>query len=135
PVRDGNGCGVELTGYNFYWPDGRQVGLAFQSFCKIGLRYLFGRQPLMRAKVRLRFYVLQSREASLLKIPSHRIRVLCLRRDGRQLHLHLSDDTPTNIGIDLDHDDPGVLEWVGASGVPDGGRQWFGFLALPATVG
>jgi len=58
------------------------------------------------------------------------LRVLFLRRVGRRLHLHLPDGTATNITFDLDHDDPDVLNWVGAGSIPDGGEQWFGLVAL-----
>ena len=37
--------GIEYTGYDLFWPSGCKVrGLAFDRFCKIGVRYILGRE-------------------------------------------------------------------------------------------
>lgn len=130
PNKDAQRDDGKLTGYNLCWPDGRLIGLGFENFCKIGMRYLFGRELPEWAKVSLFFYVLPSREAPLPRAKPHRLRVLCLRRVGRTLRMLLPDGSPTHIAFHLDNDDPAVLEWVGAADIPDGHQQWFGFLAV-----
>jgi len=132
--RDGNRGGIEVTGYEVFWPDGRRIGMTLEGLCKIGVRYMFGRQLPERAEVRLRLFELPSRETPPPRARPYRVRILALQRTGRRVCLHLSDDSPTNIVFDLDQDDPRILEWLGAYAISDGGRQWFGLLAVPADV-
>jgi len=131
--KDDRNNGTELTGYDVFWPSGAKVGLAFDTFCKIGLRYLFGKRLPERATLRLLFHALTSRDGALPRTRPHRVRILCLRRDGPRLNLCLPDGSPTGIVFHLDGDDPRVLEWVGAADIPDGGEQWFGLVAVPWT--
>jgi hypothetical protein len=132
--RDSTRSGIEVTGYEVFWPDGRRIGMTLEGLCKIGVRYLFGRHPPERAEVRLRLFDLPSRETPPPRVRPYRVRVLALQRNGRRLTLHLPDETPTNIVFDLDRDEPRVLEWLGADAIADGGRQWIGLLAVPADV-
>ena len=47
---------------------------------------------------------------------------------------HPVDISSVDITFDLDHDEPRVLEWLGAGAIADGARQWFGLLAVPADA-
>ncbi|HVS36247.1 MAG TPA: hypothetical protein VMS17_11820 [Gemmataceae bacterium] len=123
--------GIEYTGYDVFWPSGRRVrGLAFDRFCKIGVRYLLGREKPEIAAVDVYFLPLPHRDVLLPRVPGCRLRVLYLERTGSQLKLFLSDDTPTDIVFDLERDEERVLTWLGARQAADGGRQWFGFYAV-----
>ena len=123
--------GIEYTGYDLYWPSGSKVqGLAFDRFCKIGVRYILGRDKPEVAAVDVYFVPLAGRDDVLPRIPGARLRVLCLDRKDTQLQIFLSDDTPTDIVFDLERDEERMLAWLGARQVADGGRQWFGFYAL-----
>ncbi len=123
--------GIEYTGYDLYWPSGRKVlGLAFDRFCKIGMRYILGREKPELAAVDGYFLPLASRDDRLPRIPGCRLRVLYFERTGSQLKVFLSDDTPTEIAFDLERDEEPILDWLGGRRVADGARQWFGFYAV-----
>ena len=70
-------------------------------------------------------------EASITKLPGHRVRRFSLQRQGRQGRLYFLDGTPTTIVLDLDHDDARVLHWIGLPGLRDGESQWFDLAARP----
>jgi hypothetical protein len=123
--------GIEYTGYDLYWPSGLRVtGLGFDRFCKIGMRYILGREKPVFAAVDAYFLPLESRCDLLPRIPGCRLRVLYFERTGSQLKVFLSDDTPTEIIFDLERDEEPILDWLGGRSVADGDRQWFGFYAV-----
>ena len=126
--------GIEYTGYDIFWPSGARVqGLAFDRFCKIGVRYILGRDKPAVAEVDAYFVPLAGRQELPPRVPGSRVRVLSLERDGPRLTVCLSDETPTDIVFDLEQDEEPVLRWLGARAVADPGRQWFGFYALQAA--
>ena len=127
--------GIEYTGYDLYWPSGRRVqGLAFDRFCKIGMRYILGREKPEFAAVDGYFLPLANREDRLPRVPGCRLRVLYLERTDSQFKVFLSDDTPTEIIFDLERDEEPILDWLGGRGMADGARQWFGFYAVRKDV-
>lgn len=122
---------VEYTGYDAYWPTGYRIrGLAFDRFCKIGVRYLLGREKPQSADVDVYFVPLPHRGALLPRVPGFRLRVLYLERLADEFRLFLSDETPTEIAFDLHRDERAVLNWIGARSIADGGRQWFALYAV-----
>ena len=70
-------------------------------------------------------------EASLTRLPGHRVRRFSLQRHGHQGRIYFLDGTPTTIVLDLDRDEPAVLHWIGLSGLRDGERLWFDLAARP----
>jgi hypothetical protein len=126
---------IQYSGYDVHWPSGRRVrGLAFDRFCKIGVRYLLGRDKPKRAAIRLFFVPLEGAGAPLPRVPGCRVRPLYLERAGADFKLFLSDGSPTDITFNLRRDEKGILDWIGAGGIADGGRQWFGMYAVRATA-
>jgi hypothetical protein len=122
---------VEYTGYDACWPSGCRIrGLGFDRFCKIGVRYLLGRDKPAVADLDLYFVPLEERGSLLPRVPGCRLRVLYLQRGGDEFKLFLSDETPTDIAFGLRRDEASVLEWIGARGIADGGRQWFALYAV-----
>jgi len=126
---------IQYTGYDVHWPSGGRVrGLAFDRFCKIGVRYLLGRDKPDLAAMRLYNLPLASADAPLPRIPGCRVRALYLERVGADFKLFLSDGSPTDITFNLYRDEKRVLDWLGARFIADGGRQWFGMYAVRAAV-
>jgi len=126
---------VEYSGYDVHWPSGGRVrGLAFDRFCKIGVRYLLGRDKPDVAAMRLYFVPLAESDAPLPRVPGCRVRALYLERDGGDFKLFLSDGTPTDITFNLRRDEKAILRWIGARSIPHGGRQWFGLYAVRAAA-
>src|SRR5438477_292271 len=122
---------IEYTGYEACWPSGRRVrGLAFDRFCKIGTRYLLGKEKPQFAPLDVYFLPLEDRGALLPRVPGCRLRVLYLERAGDDFRLFLSDETPTDIAFGLQRDEAPVLDWIGAHGLADGARQWFALYAV-----
>jgi len=73
-------------------------------------------------------------EAPITRLPGHRVRRFSLQRHGRQGRLYFLDGTPTTIVLDLDQDEPTVLDWIGLSTLRDGERQWLDIAAHPAEL-
>ena len=125
---------IEYTGYDVHWPSGSRVrGLAFDRFCKIGVRYMLGREKPNLAAVQLYFVPLPSDDAPLPRVSRCRVRALYLERSGADFKLFLSDGTPTDITFNLHRDEKRILDWIGAHSVADGARQWFGLYAVRAA--
>jgi hypothetical protein len=132
--KDEQSGGIEYTGYDIFWPSGARVqGLAFDRFCKIGVRYILGRDKPAVAELDAYFVPLAGRQELPPRVPGSRVRVLSLERDGPRLTVCLSDETPTDIVFDLEQDEEPVLKWLGARAIADRARQWFGFYALQAA--
>jgi hypothetical protein len=125
---------IEYTGYDVHWPSGPRIrGLAFDRFCKIGVRYMLGREKPNLAAVQLYFVPLASDDAPLPRVSGCRVRALYLERAGADFKLFLSDGSPTDIAFNLYRDEKRILDWIGAHGVADGARQWFGLYAVKAA--
>jgi hypothetical protein len=134
PSRDRQDERIRYEGYQFLWPDGRAVTLGLDAFCKHGQRLLGLGRHLAGAKERLvdmLCFPLPDAEASLTRLPGHRVRRFALQREGRQGRIYFLDGTPTTIILDLDRDEPVVLDWIGLSGLADGERLWFDLAARP----
>jgi hypothetical protein len=126
---------IPFEGYEVLWPDGRPLSLGFDAFCKQGQRLLGLSRHMNGHQERLLDMLcihLADREEGMARLPGHRVRRFCLRRDGRQGRLHFLDGTPTAIVLDLDRDEPSVLEWVGLTTLEDGESRWFDLAARTA---
>jgi hypothetical protein len=132
PTRDRQDNQVPLEGYEILWPDGNPLSIGFDAFCKQGQRLLGLGQRLAGRQERLIdmiFVPLAGREEGMTRLPGHRVRRFCLRRSGREGRLHFLDGTATAIVLNLDRDEPRVLEWLGLTVLDDGGSHWFDLAA------
>jgi hypothetical protein len=136
-ARDRQEEGISYEGYQVFWPDGRPATVSLTAFCKHGQRLLgLGRHlaGVRERLVDLILFPLADGEASLTRLPGHRVRRFSLCREGRQGRLYFFDGTPTTVTFDLDHDEAPVLHWIGLPALHDGERQWFDLAARPVET-
>jgi hypothetical protein len=129
--QEGERC---LEGYVILWPDGRPVGVGLDAFCRHGQRLLgLGRDLRGRPErlVEMTYFPLAGIEDALTRVPGRRVRRFYLLRQGRRARLHFFDGTPTAVALDLDVDEPRVLEWAGCAGLREGETVWFDVAARP----
>jgi len=132
PTRDRQENRIAFEGYEMLWPDGRPISVGFDAFCRQGQRllglgrYLAGSPERLVDLVRI---PLVDPKEPFNRLPGHRVRRLCLRRTGRQGRLHFVDGTPTTIVLDLDRDEPQLLQWFGLPDLGDGESGWFDLAA------
>jgi hypothetical protein len=134
PSRDRVEDKIRYEGYDVLWPDGRPAAVGMTAFCKHGQRLLGLGRHLAGARERLVdliLFPLPDGEASLTRLPGHRVRRFSIGREGRQGRLYFLDGTPTTVVFDLDQDEAAVLHWVGLPSLRDGERQWFDLAARP----
>lgn len=132
PAHDRQDNQIAFEGYEMLWPDGQPLSVGFDAFCKQGQRLLGLGRHLAGRRERLVDLIcvhLSDREQRMTRLAGHRVRRFCLRRSGRQGRLHFLDGTPTAIVLDLDRDEPQVLDWVGLPGLGDGEPRWFDLAA------
>ena len=132
PSRDRRESRIAFEGYEILWPDGRPISVAFDAFCRQGQRLLGLGRYLTGSQERVIDLVctpLAGREAPFTRLPGHRVRRLCLRRTGRHGRLYFLDGTPTTIVLDLDRDEPRLLQWFGLPSLGDGESRWFDLAA------
>jgi hypothetical protein len=137
PSRDRVEEDIRYEGYKVLWPDGRPAAVGLTAFCKHGQRLLGLGRHLAGARERLLdliIFPLPDGEASLTRLPGHRVRRFSIRRDGRQGRLYFLDGTPTTVVFDLDRDEAPVLHWIGLPLLRDGERQWFDLAAHPVET-
>ena len=137
PSRDRVEERIHYEGYDVVWPDGRQVAIGLTAFCKHGQRLLGLGRHLAGAPERLVdliIFPLPSGDASLTRLPGHRVRRFSIQREGRQGRLYFLDGTPTTVVFDLDQDEAPVLHWIGLPALHDGERQWFDLAARPVDM-
>ncbi len=137
PSRDRQDERIRYEGYEFLWPDGRPVTLGLDAFCKHGQRLLGLGRHLAGHRERLvdmLCFPIADAEAPITRLPGHRVRRFSLQRHDRQGRLYFLDGTPTTIVLDLDHDEPEVVQWIGLSTLCDGERQWLDIAARPAEL-
>jgi hypothetical protein len=137
PTRDRQENRIAFEGYEMLWPDGRSISVGFDAFCKQGQRLLGLGKYLADCSERVVDLVcirLAGRQAPFNRLPGHRVRRLCLRRTGRQGRLHFLDGTPTTIVLDLDRDEPRLLDWFGLPDLGDGESLWFDLAARGVAV-
>jgi hypothetical protein len=75
------------------------------------------------------YFPLAGLRDDLTRLPGHRVRRFFLLRGGRQGRLHFFNGTPTAIVLDLDRDEPDVLNWIGLPVLGDGEAAWFDLAA------
>jgi len=132
PTRDRLKENIRFEGYRPLWPDGAQVDVGLDAFCKHGIRLLGlgDRLEGCREKlINMVFVPLSGRDHDLTRIPGHRVRRFYLERTGAQGRVHFLDGTPTTILFDVSQDDPRVLRWIGLVDLDEGQRQWFDLAA------
>jgi hypothetical protein len=137
PSRDRIEEDIRYEGYIMLWPDGRPVAVGLTAFCKHGQRLLGLGRHLAGARERLLdliVFPLPDGEASLTRLPGHRVRRFSIRREERQGRLFFLDGTPTTVVFDLDHDEAPVLHWIGLPSLREGERQWFDLAARPMDI-
>lgn len=128
---------IQFRGYKPYWPDGREVTVGMDAFCKHGLRLLGLNRHLAHCQERLIRVIqipLKGRDDSLNRIPGHRVRRFFIQREGSLGRIHFLDGTPTTISFDLQQDEDKVLHWIGLPCLKDGERLWFDLAACPAET-
>lgn len=132
PSRDRQRDNIHFEGYQVLWPDGREVTVGLDALCKHGQRLLGLGRHLAGCRERLIeliFFPLSSREDNLTRLPGHRVRRFCLKRQGSCGRVHFLDGTPTDTVFAMDRDEPRVLEWSGLPHLGDGENQWFDLAA------
>ena len=137
PTRDRQENRIAFEGYEMLWPDGRPISVGFDAFCRQGQRLLGLGRYLAGCSERVVDLVcipLADRQAPFNRLPGHRVRRLCLRRTGRQGRLYFLDGTPTTIVLDLDRDEPRLLDWFGLPDLADGESRWFDLAARGVAI-
>jgi hypothetical protein len=132
PSKDRQKGNIFFEGYEVFWPDGRRVTVGLDAFCKHGQRLLgLGRHlaGCTERLIELICFPLASREDNLTRLPGHRVRRFCLRREGTIGRIHFLDGTPTETVFQLGRDEPTVLEWIGLPGLGEGQEQWLDLAA------
>lgn len=132
PSRDRQHNKIHFEGYQVLWPDGQEVTVGLDALCKHGQRLLGLGKHLAGCSERLIeliFYPLRSREDHLTRIPGHRVRRFCLKREGQRGRIHFLDGTPTETVFEMDRDEPRVLWWTGLPDLDEGEHQWFDLAA------
>lgn len=132
PSKDRHKGNIFFEGYEVLWPDGRHVMVGLDAFCKHGQRLLGLGRALAGCRERLIELIcfpLGSRDADLTRIPGHRVRRFCLRRQGPVGRIHFLDGTPTETVFQLGRDEPRVLEWIGLPNLGEGEEQWIDLAA------
>lgn len=135
PSRDRQHDRIEFEGYQPFWPDGRQVAVGLDAFCKHGQRLLGLGKHLAGCReklITLVYLPLAGREDPLNRLPGHRVRRFFIERHGQVGRIHFMDGTPTTITFEIGRDEPKVLHWVGLPTLSDGDRQWFDLAAVAA---
>jgi hypothetical protein len=132
PARDRQQGRIVYTGYQFFWPDGRPIGVALEGFCRHGQRllgldrYLVGQDERL---IELLCFPIQSMNDDITRLPGHRVRRFFLQRNGQQGRLHFMDGTATETVFELGRDEARVLDWIGLPSLEDGDRQWLDLTA------
>ncbi|HEV3262180.1 MAG TPA: hypothetical protein VG013_35335 [Gemmataceae bacterium] len=137
PSRDRHRDNIQFEGYQVLWPDGRPVAVGLDAFCKHGQRLLgLGRHlaGCTERLIELICFPLRNRDDHLTRIPGHRIRRFCLKREGHVGRIHFLDGTPTDTVFEIGCDEQRVLDWIGLPALPDGGEQWVDLAARPAEA-
>jgi hypothetical protein len=135
PSRDRRDGPIPFEGYAICWPDGTPVAVGLEAFCLHGQRLLsLGRHLAGRVERLLELICvpLRGREDDLTRLPGHRVRRFCLRRQGACGRLHFLDGTPTEAVFHAGHDDPRVLDWIGLPGLSPGEGRWLDLAVRPA---
>jgi hypothetical protein len=130
--KDGTEDGIEYTGFDICWEDGRPVDVRFARFCRSGIRLIFGRQRPEGDSFLVQFHLVPQPDplAPRLALPRHiRPRRLYLERQGVAARMYLPSGEPTGFVFYPD-DDHKVLEWVGFPRLERTGQQWFDLVAL-----
>mgnify|MGYP006915229407 CR=1 FL=1 len=132
PSRDRQDDKVHFEGYRAFWPDGREVDVGLDAFCKHGQRLLGLGKHLAGCRekfIQMICFPLAGRDDDLNRIPGHRVRRFYLQRTGDIGRIHFMDGTPTTITFDVNRDEPPLLDWLGLTDLTCGDRQWFDLAA------
>ena len=120
--RDRRRDRLQFAGYRMLWPDGREVDVGLEAFCRHGQRLLGLDRHLANGPERLIeifCFPVADPEGPMTRLPGHRVRRFFLHRDGPRGRLHLLDGSPTEVGFLLGRDEPSVVEWIGLADAPN----------------
>jgi hypothetical protein len=115
PTRDRPAGDRPREGYRILWPDGSPVAVGLDAFCLHGRRLLgLGRHLAGRPErlLELVCFPLGAYEDELTRLPGHRVRRFCLRREGPARPLALPGRHPTEVFFEAGQDDPAC--WTGS---------------------
>ncbi|MCS7015715.1 MAG: hypothetical protein RMJ19_01780 [Gemmatales bacterium] len=123
-----------FEGYQIFWPDGEPAGVSLERFCQLGCRLLgLGKRMQGREEqlVEMGVYPLPEGLDSPLTPtpPGVRSRRFYLMRENHLVRVYFFNGSPTEVCFDTVHDNPCVLEWIGALDLPEGEQRWFDFTA------
>ncbi len=137
-TRDRCREGRFFAGYRMLWPDGREVNVGLEAFCRYGERLLGLDQHLAGASdglIDVLCFPIADPAAPATRLPGRRARTrrFFLERVGTRGRLHFIDGTPTELDFVMGRDEPGVVEWIGLAGALDGSRVCVDLAARPAA--
>lgn len=126
-----------FAGYRMLWPDGREVDVGLEAFCRYGERLLGLDRHLAGAAdglIEVLCFPIADPAAPATRLPGRRARArrFFLERKGAQGRLHFIDGTPTEVNFVLGRDESRVVEWIGLAGTADGARICVDLAARPA---
>lgn len=137
PSKDRPNEKVPFEGYQAFWPEGPQVDVGLDAFCKHGQRLLGLGKHLEGSReklIKMICFPLHGRDDELNRIPGHRVRRFFIERSGAEGRIHFMDGTPTTVTFDINRDEERLLHWIGLSDLADGGRLWFDLAATAADA-
>jgi hypothetical protein len=132
--RDRRRDRLQFAGYRLLWPDGREVDVGLDAFCRYGQRLLGLDRHLAGATERLievLCFPIPDPEGPMTRLPGHRVRRFFLHRQGPRGRLHFLDGTPTQVDFVLGRDEATVVEWIGLADAPDHARLCLDLAARP----
>jgi hypothetical protein len=135
--RDRQQGRFHFDGYEMLWPDGSTFDVGLGAFCERGQRLLgLGRAmgDCAEREIQLLCFPLGGIDDPLTRLPKHRVRRFCLRRNGDVGLLHFLDGTPTETAFQLGRDDPRVLHWIGLDVLADGEHAWLDLAAYTVEL-
>ncbi|QEH31808.1 hypothetical protein OJF2_02730 [Aquisphaera giovannonii] len=135
--RDRRRDRLQFAGYRMLWPDGREIAVGLDAFCRYGQRLLGLDRHLAGVAERLieiLCFPVHDPDGPMTRLPGHRVRRFFLHRDGPRGRLHFLDGTPTEVDFVLGRDEPSVVEWIGLADAPNRASVCLDLAARPAAA-
>lgn len=119
---------IQYYGFSFLWEDDSPIQLNFASFCKTGIKTIFGNN-FQNKDYKTTFYLNPVNEADpLTKIPNaKKVRRMYMTKSNNVITMFFSKGIPTDIKF-TENDEEKTKNWIGFNEITES-KYWFDFAA------
>ena len=119
--------GINFTGFDFTWPDGRPIPLSFSNLCNIGIKTLFRKREVTTGPINIIIKDVEDLNEPVIRINGIRGRRFYMLTENNKAYFWLCNGMKTDLNFHVEKEEGAVLDWLKPP--PEGIQKWFDLIA------